>query len=95
MESKLLACIIVACLLILVIGCTKGKNPKNTRKQDLKGPAAKNYKPWRHKDSTSTIPPIDRVTGPVAKNKKPKKPQQDSVPPIQRVLGPEAKNKKP
>jgi hypothetical protein len=70
---------------------------------DLKGPAAKNYKPWKQQARAGTLMVnIDKreVKGPAFKNKKPEqgKTQKEKISPDLRVrekiTGPKAKNRK-
>lgn len=71
---------------------------------DLKGPAAKNYKPWKEQARTSVLMAkvVDTTEkGPAFKNKKAWKTDADQVEinttlrERKRVTGPEAKNRKP
>lgn len=75
-------------------------------KGDLKGPAAKNYKPWMKKEKTEskkvfTIASAQKLQGPAAKNKKSWEKDQINYNEIElkatkpRVTGPKAKNAKP
>ena len=93
MKKQILISTILSLLLVL------GLQAQDTSKKPLKGPAAKNYKPWKDANpSTAKVEPIKRVTGPEAKNKKPwndAKPSEANVKPMKRITGPKAKNKKP
>ncbi|MFT4833681.1 MAG: hypothetical protein ACI83W_000307 [Marinoscillum sp.] len=76
-------------------------------KNDLKGPAAKNYKPWRDKTEINVPTPViavDKVAlkGPAAKNHKPWKVDSETEyvaieigSPRTELKGPAAKNYKP
>ncbi|TBN06431.1 hypothetical protein EYD45_00675 [Hyunsoonleella flava] len=47
---------------------------KIVKRSDLKGPAYKNYKPWKHKTIPTVVYTVERaekVTGPAYKNYKP------------------------
>lgn len=76
------------------------------KKSDLKGPAYKNYKPWKHKTVPTVVYTLEReekLTGPAYKNYKPWKDQAkkekvaikvgDSE--RQKLTGPAYKNYKP
>jgi len=73
---------------------------------DLKGPAAKNYKPWLKKDKAEpkkvyTLTETKKLQGPLAKNKKSWKKEKATYKEVKlvstrpRVTGPKAKNAKP
>ena len=75
-------------------------------KNDLKGPAAKNYKPWMKKEKTEpkkvyTLTETKKLQGPLAKNKKSWKKKDANYKEVKlvstrpRVTGPKAKNAKP
>ncbi|MDN3686586.1 hypothetical protein [Cyclobacterium jeungdonense] len=75
-------------------------------KSDLKGPAAKNYKPWMKKDKADpkkvyTLSETEKLQGPAAKNKKSWKSDDKNFKEVKlvstkpRVTGPKAKNAKP
>lgn len=72
--------------------------------QELKGPAAKNYKPWKQQARTGSLivrtTPVDQQ-GPEAKNQKvwEQDTEKEALPvgteARERVTGPEAKNRRP
>jgi hypothetical protein len=72
--------------------------------QELKGPAAKNYKPWKQQARTGSLlvktTPVDQQ-GPEAKNQRvweqdiEKEELPVGIEARERVTGPEAKNKRP
>lgn len=72
--------------------------------QELKGPKAKNYKPWKEQARTATLEVVKAdepsVKGPAFKNKKAWKNQATKVEVThqpdskERVTGPKAKNRK-
>ncbi len=72
--------------------------------KELKGPAAKNYKPWKQQARTGSLivrtTPVDQQ-GPEAKNQRVWEQEMEmevlsvGTEPRERVTGPEAKNKKP
>lgn len=73
-------------------------------RNDLKGPAAKNYKVWQNKDqkqyAVNTQFKKERLMGPEAKNRVPWENKDFSNLPTtqsvrKRVTGPDAKNRKP
>ena len=70
----------------------------------IKGPAAKNYKPWKQQARTGTlVVRVDekKVKGPFFKNKKPSQGQVNKAVVTsdlrirEKITGPSAKNKKP
>ncbi|MEX2591606.1 MAG: hypothetical protein WD426_02445 [Anditalea sp.] len=72
--------------------------------QDLKGPAAKNYKPWKQQARTGAlVVRVDEkeVKGPAYKNRKPwqddanKSEVTSELRVREKITGPKAKNKKP
>lgn len=75
-------------------------------KNDLTGPAAKNYKPWVKKENAEpkkvyTLTETKKLKGPSAKNKKSWKADKKNYKEVEfaatkpRVTGPKAKNAKP
>ncbi len=85
--------------LIISIGTVAAQRPT-----DLKGPAAKNYKPWRDKDKVKTKVVTmrkERLQGPAAKNYKPWANKAKRTPGVKiaeakpKLKGPAAKNYKP
>ena len=75
-------------------------------KNDLKGPAAKNYKPWQKSDNASpkkvyTLHTSNKLQGPSAKNSKVWKEEKQNFQQVElvsskpRTTGPKAKNAKP
>jgi len=74
-----------------------------TEAQDLKGPKAKNYKPWKAQAKTATLvvkTDEPSLKGPAFKNKKAWESQANTVEVLpqshqkERVTGPKAKNRK-
>ncbi|MFT6335822.1 MAG: hypothetical protein ACJA2S_002842 [Cyclobacteriaceae bacterium] len=87
--------------MFVTVGAIEAQVPK-----DLKGPAAKNYKPWRDKNKEASvnvvsIPSKKALKGPEAKNYKPWKDENDLTASIKvnevkaKLNGPAAKNYKP
>lgn len=96
--KKLIGMLIV---IFMAVGTAEAQIPAG-----LKGPAAKNYKPWmdkNKKDETSivTVPTKEILKGPEAKNKKPWANKENWTPAIPvseakpKLKGPAAKNYKP
>ena len=95
---KYLAALFIA--LIVTIGAAEAQRPMN-----LKGPEAKNYKPWKDKDktqaSTAVFVRTEKLQGPAAKNYKPWKDKADRPTTVRvkeakpRLMGPAYKNRKP
>ncbi|MDP4681074.1 MAG: hypothetical protein NWS46_12000, partial [Cyclobacteriaceae bacterium] len=74
--------------------------------KDLKGPAAKNYKPWKDKNKEASVNVVSilskkELKGPEAKNYKPWKDKNNRAPGVKiseakpKLKGPAAKNYKP
>ncbi len=91
-------------LLVVVITFSLALGLHAQPKGDLKGPAAKNYKPWKSKKNNvkviTTIYSKKRMMGPAAKNQKPGKDVNASfvIATAQKKVklkGPVAKNRKP
>ncbi|WP_215224347.1 hypothetical protein [Echinicola shivajiensis] len=77
---------------------------EDKKHRDLKGPKAKNYKPWKEKARKGTIVvnfDRDPITGPAYKNQRPGELNTNLVEisqdlkPIDRPTGPKGKNYKP
>jgi len=85
--------------LFVTIGSVEAQVPKG-----LKGPAAKNYKPWKDKNKEASVNVVSisskkELKGPEAKNHKPWKDDNASTSKIivakNNLKGPAAKNYKP
>ena len=85
---------------------TFAQEKKNVERSDLKGPAYKNYKPWKHKTVTSAIYSVSKkksLTGPAYKNYKPWRDKRKMETVLintggterQKLMGPAYKNYKP
>lgn len=90
-------CMLAACFLAFNVSNAQSH-------QDLKGPAAKNYKPWKQQARKGTLLVTvdeEKVKGPAYKNKKPQKGDFEVVEvnadlrKREHVTGPKAKNSKP
>ncbi|MEX2565933.1 MAG: hypothetical protein WD431_08325 [Cyclobacteriaceae bacterium] len=89
----------------ILAACFLAFNVSNAQShQDLKGPAAKNYKPWKQQARTgSLLVKVDekKEKGPAYKNKKHRKVDYEVVEinsdllKRERITGPKAKNSKP
>jgi len=91
---------------ILVAFGASAQEKDNVKRSDLKGPAYKNYKPWKHKTQATTLYTTNRkqaLTGPAYKNYKPWKDTSKvevvvvntSGTERQKLTGPAYKNYKP